>query len=224
MAIVEPNIRPATLYRYRSLKQFEQEISSITSATLFCAAYHTLNDPMEGLFAPSKKMRESEDYRATKKLIANAKANLGVCSFSESNTNELMWSHYADQYRGICIAYTFQQLLSNLADDVSFARIQYSDRAPTVPKTLGHEQMAKRILSYKNYRWVYEREWRMFGPRGAVNYTLHKCVRRVYLGSQISKINQDVISRRLTKMRIDVKVMSLDNYLMSFENLTDSEV
>ena len=32
---------------------------------------------------------------------------LGVCSFSGNLENTLMWSHYADEHRGICLTYSF---------------------------------------------------------------------------------------------------------------------
>jgi hypothetical protein len=56
-----------------------------------------------------------------------------------------MSEHYADQFGGICIAYSLERLLRNLPDNVSFVRM-YAD------------ELAKMVLSYKNYRWFYERE------------------------------------------------------------------
>ena len=35
--------------------------------------------------------------------------NVGVCSFSLELTNTLMWSHYADEHRGICLTYSFPE-------------------------------------------------------------------------------------------------------------------
>jgi hypothetical protein len=216
MAQVLPNINPSSLYRYRSLEEFAREVSAIESATFWCSAYKKLNDPMEGVYRASKQLRESEKYLETKKLIAGKKANLGICSFSESHRNEIMWAHYADEYKGICIEYRFSSLLTNLSDDISFVRIHYSESAPTVIMKLTPEQMAQNLLSYKNYRWLYEREWRMFGPRGLVNYSLVTCVRRVYLGSRVNLSFQQEIKRRLAPLKIEVKKMSLDKYSMEF--------
>src|SRR5207253_3097370 len=33
----------------------------------------------------------------------------GICCFSEEYNNPLLWSHYGDQHRGICIGYTLDR-------------------------------------------------------------------------------------------------------------------
>ena len=102
MATIKYYVRPQRLYRYRSLKHLEREIDAIEDGYLFCAPYTELNDPMEGLFSSSHLLRESEDYRAIRNAIRENKAQIGMCSFSEVHDHELMWAHYADQFRGIC--------------------------------------------------------------------------------------------------------------------------
>jgi hypothetical protein len=61
VATVESYIRPATLYRYRSLQSqdFNREIEAIRSATLYCAPYGSLNDPMEGFYTSSRQLWET---------------------------------------------------------------------------------------------------------------------------------------------------------------------
>lgn len=46
--------------------------------------------------------------------------------------HELMWAHYAYQYSGVCIGYSFAKLLDNLDDDVSFVRMYYNEAVPIV--------------------------------------------------------------------------------------------
>jgi len=63
----------------------------------------------------------------------------------------------------------------------------YNEMVPLVRHSRQEpNDVAKMVLSYKNYRWLYEREWRMFSSRGKANYTDKSCVTRVYLGSRIS--------------------------------------
>jgi hypothetical protein len=217
MATIESYIRPATLYRYRSLRHFDREVAAIRNATLHCAPYSALNDPMEGFYISSKRLRESENYKSIRALIADNKAMLGICSFSEVHNNELMWAHYADQFRGICVAYRFSGLLSNLGEDTEFIRLSYRENAPTVLSKKEPEYLAKRVLSCKNYRWLYEREWRMFAPKGTVTYERVKCVQCVYLGSRIDADNSTKLKTIMRGLGIEVRTMSLDKYSMSFD-------
>jgi hypothetical protein len=148
-------VQPQRLYRYRSLEKFEHELEALEEGYVFCAAYTKLNDPMEGVFRSSKVFRESDSYRVTRRSIVDNKTQIGLSSFSAVHDHELMWAHYADQYRGICVAYSFAKLLDDLDDDVSFVRLYYNEMVPIVRH--GRQEpndVAKMVLSYKNYRWL----------------------------------------------------------------------
>jgi hypothetical protein len=64
------------------------------------------------------------------------------------------------------------------------------------------------VLSYKNYRWLYEREWRMFEPPGKARYGDKACVSRIYLGSRIDAGKRNKIIR--------------DKYSITFEPVCQS--
>jgi hypothetical protein len=79
------------------------------------------------------------------------------------------------------------KLLKSLPPNVNFVRLFYNETEPTIHRTSkGPGQLAKMVLSYKNYRWLYEREWRMFAPLGKAHYEDAASVTRVYLGSRIN--------------------------------------
>ena len=59
MATID-QVQPQRLYRYCSLAKFDRELAALQQNYLFCAAYTTLNDPMEGVFRSSKVFRESD--------------------------------------------------------------------------------------------------------------------------------------------------------------------
>jgi hypothetical protein len=218
MATIKHYVKPQRIYRYRSLRDLDREIDAIEQGYLYCAPYTDLNDPMEGLFSSSHLLRESEDYRAIRTAIRDNKARIGMCSFSEVHDHELMWAHYADQFRGMCVAYSLSRLLSNLEKDVSFVRMYYNEMVPTVSltdKEPGH--LAKMVLSYKNYRWLYEREWRMFAPLGKAHYHKVTCATRVYLGSRIDDHKRDRIISTMKRLRIETRDMSIDKYSIGFQ-------
>lgn len=218
MATIERYVQPPRLYRYRSLQELDRELEAIEDGYLFCAAYRTLNDPMEGLFSSSQHLRESTNYRSIRESIRDNKSQIGMCSFSEVRNHELMWAHYADQFKGICIAYSFSKLLKSLPKDVSFVRMFYNETVPTIHRTnKDPSQLAKMVLSYKNYRWLYEREWRMFAPLGKAYYRDTACVALVYLGSRIKDGDWNRVSSRLKQLKIKTRDMTIDKYSISFE-------
>jgi hypothetical protein len=211
-------VQPSKLYRYRSLKKCEREVEALQQGYIFCAAYDTLNDPMEGVFHSSKVFRESDNYRDARRAIIDNKTQIGMSSFSEVHDHELMWAHYADHYRGICISYSFTRLLADLSDDVSFVRMYYNEMVPLLRHSREEpENVAKMVLSYKNYRWLYEREWRMFAPLGKAKYDDNSCVTRVLLGSRIASDKRKTIIRTMESLGIATSEMKIEKYSITFE-------
>jgi hypothetical protein len=135
----------------------------------------------------------------------------------------LMWAHYANQFEGICIAYDFFKLRGVLSDQVSFSRIYYNEELPQLSNSkqpIDLVQKAKMILSYKNHRWMYEREWRMFADVGKVHFDSPRCIARVYVGSRVHQNRRRDIVRRLGLMKIPLKLQKLDGYGMTFQRLS----
>lgn len=94
----------------------------------------------------------------------------GVFSLAERANCPLMWSHYGDQHRGICLGYSVPD---DAAGDIH--KIGYGGsrlvQASDVFVMLGGDQAAHRrvdeaVLLKKARPWAYEREWRLLGPRG----------------------------------------------------------
>ena len=87
------------LYKYRSLSNYKILIDILANNRLYAANFKQLNDPMEGVyFFYNDELKE--EFR---KNINEGKNGLGICSLSKGNDVELLWAHYANGERGICI-------------------------------------------------------------------------------------------------------------------------
>ena len=225
MAKIETYARPTTIYRYRPLsrskaqnpraeeKLIEQEIKPLEEKYIYCSTYRDMNDPMEGFFNASRRVQSRPDYNDTVDLIRNQKLGLGIASFSETWDNELMWAHYGGAFAGICIGYSVTKLLEGLPEDYALARVAYGDR----PYYLGlgalrHEHRTRAILSTKNLKWSYEREWRLFAPESGPAYHNGAAVTCIYLGPRMSKADQGRIGRRLQPLAIETRLTAVNGY------------
>jgi hypothetical protein len=162
MATIETFAPPSRLYRYRSLanNSLARELSAIVDGFIYCPGYDQMNDPMEGNHAASAMLRKDKGYDETLANVSEAKAKLGIASFSEFHRSEPMWAQYAGNFAGLCVAYHLGRLLTELSAG-EFVRMAYSDKAPVLLK--GRKtaaEMAKFVLSTKTIRWMPEREWR----------------------------------------------------------------
>ena len=86
----------------------------------------------------------------------------GVTSFSAKNNDVKMWSHYADDCRGVVVGYNVDHWVRHLVGTSVIRRVTYSDKPPLVlgPSVLNQEN-AYGVMSCKGASWENEREWRL---------------------------------------------------------------
>jgi hypothetical protein len=82
---------------------------------------------MEGFYRPSSRIT---DYSTLIRGVHTRKSQVGIASLSDTKENELMWTHYADNYAGICIEY--YGVLKAILSEVGSVRMSYDDRPPRV--------------------------------------------------------------------------------------------
>lgn len=100
----------------------------------------------------------------------------GVVSLAERWDCPLMWSHYGDQHRGLCLGFS-----ETKDQTANLLRVNYNGnrlvRASDVLKMVNgdaaaQERVDSAVLATKAQAWEYEREWRLIGRRGLRNSPL----------------------------------------------------
>lgn len=142
------------------------------------AAEHALADLRYNATDPEYEIEDPErfllGYYVQEELLR--RYDKGVFSLAARATCPLMWSHYGDQHRGLCIGYSVPPAA---ASDVRKMRYGGSRlvQASAVAAMLGGDDTARRrvdddVLLRKAKPWAYEREWRLIGSRGEQNSPL----------------------------------------------------
>ena len=123
---------------------------------------------------------QKEDYVNTQMEILETNSRLRfreleyqgtyVGCFSEDYSSPLMWAHYADKNRGICIEYNVNHISNELIRK-SFFPIAYSSKPIDVQDLLEDKKCERYQFSFdaallcsalnKAQIWEYEKEWRM---------------------------------------------------------------
>ena len=116
-----------------------------------------------------KKMAESkqskDEYIEIKsqmfqKLVLQS---FGICSFSEVSDDILMWSHYSDSHKGMCIE--FNRSTENILCHAGPVEYPDDDIFPYVDYWLGpnEDQLVEvvKIIMTKSKHWKNEKEWRL---------------------------------------------------------------
>lgn len=130
----------------------EFALQDIQHHRLKIAEIKDLNDPFD-LRAPQfKSSKERKNWESWRSEMA---AKFGMLCFSSDWTNAVMWSHYADHHRGICLGF-------DIADEI-VRRVEYTDVRPEIDlsRELQESELGP-LLFVKGSDWRYEDEYRVW--------------------------------------------------------------
>jgi hypothetical protein len=95
----------------------------------------------------------------------------GVCCFSTTYSSPLLWSHYGDQHRGVCVGYGIDRTPKPQLQKVIYGgnrnvKTSTLARAFICYDPKARDDIDRDVLLRKARGWSYEREWRLIGARG----------------------------------------------------------
>lgn len=116
---------------------------------------------------------------------------IGICCFSSRPDSELMWSHYADSAKGVCLEFNFS---NNDKIKKKLIPVRYSNRTIKVK----NEFDRSKALIKKRKIWSYENEWRLIEDVGTIPFEKRELV-RVIFGPRVKKDCFTFVLKTLTK-------------------------
>ncbi|MBS5512316.1 MAG: DUF2971 domain-containing protein [Faecalibacterium prausnitzii] len=189
-----------------------------------------------------KATREAIRSTAEKQLIElnqyfnyTLQTALRVASFSEKLTNLPMWSHYANEHKGICFEYD----ISKIVDPYIKNRLFPVKYAPSLPNAIAlmeermaeHKQPSFTLYDYfamsKLDDWAYEKEWRLIINLGlemvkqedaegklAGQGMLHWFEKpsKIYFGAKIPEAQKATIKELCKNHNIEMRQMKCTEY------------
>jgi len=136
--------------------------------------------------------------------IHDAQKNLGILTMSARRDHIVMWSHYADSHRGICLEFAVSD---SMLFGCSLTPIIYQKE---YPKLNVCDEMtlpwAKEYLSIKSYDWSYEEEWRIIYREHGFHGFPSNELTGVILGARISQENRQMVLACLSARQYPVRV------------------
>lgn len=131
----------------------------------------------------------------------------GIVSLAARSECPLMWSHYGDQHKGLCIGYSMPNSAAENIHKVTYGGSRLIE-AGTVAAMLDGDEAARRkvdeaVLTRKAIDWRYEREWRLIGPRGTQDSPLE--LEEIVFGMRCSHTVKYAIVKALADRHRPVK-------------------
>jgi hypothetical protein len=144
----------------------------------------------------------------------------GICCFSEEFDNPLLWSHYGDQHRGICIGYTLDR-----KPKPALRQVKYGGER-TITTSLLEQALLKNnadaiaqldadFLLRKAPEWSYEKEWRLIGNVGLQDSPLK--LTEVTFGLRCPGAVQHILMKALEGRTDEVQFYQMCNLYGTFQ-------
>jgi hypothetical protein len=158
-------------------------------------------------------------------LFPNFIKGFGVYCLSEVPDDILMWSHYSDSHKGICLQFMATIELTIFWESY---KVTYQEKYPEVNvMNLGDYPQFFNFFATKSNHWEYEKEWRIIKTPhegGAGIYTFQpELLTGVIIGAKISpgdeKAINDWVSKRKTPIRIFKAQMNRKSYRLDIEGI-----
>lgn len=170
------------------------------------------------------KAAEEEYDDFYKILLENIKEKIRITCLSEKKDSILMWSHYADNHKGICIEYDFRPLgYRDLAKRFLYP-VNYVNSVFDATKYFLPDAALPNIVCYaaitKSEDWSYEYEWRYVEIDNITGQPYLKVpkLKSVYLGAKTSKENEKIILEIAEHRRFKVYKMEIMNLEFGLES------
>lgn len=130
---------------------------------------------------------------AMKLSHAQTMGALGVYSLSAENLDLLMWPHYANEHRGLCVRFSMAGLLNE--DQVPLPVTYASQRPMANPIVEEPEATTMKSILTKGLTWAYEKEWRIVQNRGGRRLVRlqRPVVDGIILGARISDADRKMV-------------------------------
>ncbi|WP_293298601.1 DUF2971 domain-containing protein [Pedobacter sp. UBA4863] len=150
-------------------------------------------------------------------LFWKSSNNLGISCFTKSCDNILMWSHYADQNRGICLQFEFDNDMAQ-----HLYPVKYVSKRPAY--NFIKDPLKVFTFYATKYRiWQYENEHRLIIPNKRMIALKKHYLKSIIFGSAVSAYHKRKIKKLISSTNPEVIFFQAkedaDNYKFIIEKL-----
>jgi hypothetical protein len=133
-------------------------LEALRRSSFWFSHHEKLNDPFDCQMQFSDTFMGRYGYPRTDlgllRSVAQEGFLWGVCCFTSDPFNHLMWGHYADGQKGVCLEFRMRRLEML---PCRLGPVIYTDETRVIESW---EEFAPKGFFQKTTHWAYEKEWR----------------------------------------------------------------
>jgi hypothetical protein len=161
----------------------------------YCCEFEVIEKEQDKDFL--KLLYESGEFRSIIEDQANKVLEIkdqgGLCCFTGSCTNLLMWSHYANSHKGVCLKFDYKILKESF---ISIYPVTYQLDYPCLNIFKDFWKAIHDLHTIKSIDWAYEKEIRIIEERSGLFNFKPEALKAVIFGAKTSE------EERLTIMKL----------------------
>jgi len=235
-----------SLYKYRPINEFTLDI--IANSRVYYPTADKFNDPYDSEYFISGKELSEKDLKqfferfpeisqldtslidkhinALNENINQRIKSAGILSLAEDPSNLLMWAHYSDDHKGVCIE--FERHENNLlGNEEATKKVNYTKYYPSISKSaflkangLDH---FRRVLWTKSEQWRYENEWRTIIIEGGQVINIPGEIKSITFGMRCSQISIDIVKQLVKGKDIQLRLAEklTSKFGIKFKNISN---
>jgi hypothetical protein len=145
----------------------------------------------------------------------------GIACFMSNCDNLLMWAHYADSHKGICLKF-------DVLEDTTFfspaKKVNYNKNYPEYDYLTNKNDFVNQMFFTKSEEWIYEGEVRVLKEKKA-NYKFNaKCLKEVIFGCKTPENDKKTLIKIIKNYYPETKLtQAVKNESMFSLNFQDVE-
>ena len=184
----------------------KQEIQILTTSQTPFLEYKKICANKGIPFKQSQEEQLGKVQERWAEIVEETNKNLRICSFSLIKNSLLLWSHYSDEHKGICIEYDFED-----TDPIrTFIQpVVYSNKVHKIgifEEYTPMQMIGSSLIKSKD--WEYEQEWRLTIFKQKDNFP-QKMISpnpiAIYLGTRFH-LNDNILKEKLYKIAHERKI------------------
>lgn len=210
------------LYRYQPINKFT--IENLVREKNWASKTKHFNDPFEFNLRSRVSLDEngrivylSDEEERQRNFIKQTIQNFGIVSYSSNEHNTLLWAHYSENHKGICLAFDI-----NNSDVTNIHKIKYSNKIPNIK--FGNDVDFTSVLTTKGSSWSYEEEYRQIFNVGDCLYPFPGILKEVIFGCRTPINDIELILKLCFKSYNDLTFSKMftqeDTFLLSKSSIT----
>ena len=221
------------LFKFKStenLKAFNRDIKTFYNNQIWFSGLESLNDPFEKVYSSNVFNTRINNKELVEKLFLPFKNNVdvfykkvGILSLCNNAKNLVMWSHYANNYKGYCVEYILNENVLN--------RLNFSDQSEIFLFPIEYEETPIDFLTFpsklqfflrrKSKLWSYENEFRFISPKTGLHNIPENAIKAIYLCVFIDESIENILKTLCLNKNIELykTVLSKNSYELFFERI-----